>query len=620
MRRSGFLLALALGLATLASASRPARAWSKQPQWVKANSPHFTVYCDAGVKEARQIAGQMERMRLVFQQLFPQFQLGTAEPLDVLVVRNWKEFLATDPDSFHKGDMKPAGMFLRGQFRSFILLRLDAMDGTDAYSTIYHEYTHYIVDRMPFEFPVWLNEGLAEFYQTAVITKSGATLADADPSNFDVLRSQRMIPLAQLFAIGPNSPYYHDQDKVSIFYAESWLAVHYIMMHDFFQHTHQLDGYIARIRDGENPVTAARASFGNLAALQKNLERFAQQLGYRDLHMKLRVLVQDKGYPAAPVTTPNAEAIEAQLLAQGQQYVESVAMANRALQIDPGNGRAEAVRGLVAYRQKDYATAQSWLQRAANADPHDALAQILLGEVMLRPGNAPGLAAQAALAGHLQDAVRQRPDYAPAWNMLALVEMRQPGKVAAAAAAERRAIALAPSQYVFRFNAAIIQLNAGHFTQAIPLLQLALQRADSPERVLQCRQTLMNAEAEQSIEQANARDQNQNQDQDTAPSRPRLMVRTKPEPPLPPPPPEQVIRGKVASEICPPHGGLYPIALEVRSHGGLIHLSSGPSFSWRARVMPGKKFDLCHDATGRQVIIHERGGFMSSLQVLGTKS
>ena len=49
-----------------------------------------------------------------------------------------------------------------------IVVRLDANE-EHAFSTVYHEYTHYLLRKSGDWIPIWLNEGLAQFYENTDI-------------------------------------------------------------------------------------------------------------------------------------------------------------------------------------------------------------------------------------------------------------------------------------------------------------------------------------------------------------------------------------------------------------------------------------------------------------------
>jgi len=56
-------------------------AYAGPSQWVEVRSPHFTVVSDANEKQARHVLDQLERMRWVFEKLFPKANPPSAEPM-----------------------------------------------------------------------------------------------------------------------------------------------------------------------------------------------------------------------------------------------------------------------------------------------------------------------------------------------------------------------------------------------------------------------------------------------------------------------------------------------------------------------------------------------------------
>jgi hypothetical protein len=92
--------------------------------------------------------------------------------------------------------------------------------------------------------PTWLDEGIAEFYAYTQF-RENETLIGTPTDRFRTLRWAAPIPVETLISVNYRSPYYHDEDKVQMFYAESWALVHYLVfapemgrgkkLNDFFQ-------------------------------------------------------------------------------------------------------------------------------------------------------------------------------------------------------------------------------------------------------------------------------------------------------------------------------------------------------------------------------------------------
>jgi hypothetical protein len=148
--------------------------------WVQVSSPHFTVVSNAGEKEARRIANQFEAIRGVFHLIFPALRVDSGKPLTVIAVKNEESMKTFLPDFWAgKNSARPAGMFVPGFDESFAVLRTDVTGSAEnSYHSLYHEYTHSILRLNFASLPVWLDEGLAEFYGNTVITDTIVALRD----------------------------------------------------------------------------------------------------------------------------------------------------------------------------------------------------------------------------------------------------------------------------------------------------------------------------------------------------------------------------------------------------------------------------------------------------------
>ena len=89
---------------------------------------------------------------------------------------------------------------MRAPDKNYVLLRLDAQ-GEHPYATVYHEYTHLLCSGAAEWLPLWLNEGLAEFYQNTEIRDKEVVLGEPSPENVLLLRQNRLMPLPILFRV-----------------------------------------------------------------------------------------------------------------------------------------------------------------------------------------------------------------------------------------------------------------------------------------------------------------------------------------------------------------------------------------------------------------------------------
>ena len=190
------LTSLAILLAALCGS-----ACASTDQWVEVRSPHFTVVTDSNEKQGRHMLDQFERMRWMFQILFPKVNVDPVKPIVVVAAKDRRIFRTIEPETFlAKGQMDIGGLFMKRSDKNYILLRLD-MEKEHPYSAIYHEYTHLQFSDSSQWMPVWLNEGLAEFFQNTDIRDKDVVVGEASVDNILYLRQNNLIPLEVLFKV-----------------------------------------------------------------------------------------------------------------------------------------------------------------------------------------------------------------------------------------------------------------------------------------------------------------------------------------------------------------------------------------------------------------------------------
>ena len=100
------------------------------------------VESNAGESEARRIALEFERVRGIFRGAFPKFRVDPPQPIVILAARDEATMKMLAPEEWG-GDshIRPSGLFHSDGEKDYVVLRLDG-EGTTAFHTIYHEYTH----------------------------------------------------------------------------------------------------------------------------------------------------------------------------------------------------------------------------------------------------------------------------------------------------------------------------------------------------------------------------------------------------------------------------------------------------------------------------------------------
>ncbi|HSB74340.1 MAG TPA: tetratricopeptide repeat protein, partial [Terriglobales bacterium] len=479
----------------------PAWARDKQANWVETTTQHFTVICDGKEKDARRIAGQFERMRLVFHTAFPNMQMDPGTPIIIIAVHDAKIFRTLEPEIYlKKGQLDLAGLFQRAPGKNYVLLRMGA-DGEHPYATVYHEYTHLLLSKTDF-IPLWLNEGLAQFYQNSDISEKGTLLGEPDADQLEWLRQNRLLPLSTLFAVDENSPYYHEESKGSIFYAESWALTHYLLVKDYQNKTRKLGEYLGLVANQGDAVTAAMRAFGDLKQLQSALESYIEHGGLGSFRLARALPVDDTTFQVRPLPPEQADAVRADFLAYTQRESDSRVLLQQVLQADPNNTLAHETMGYLEFRAGHLEQAQRWFQQAVQLGSQNFLAHYYFAaSAMNRGSSEAGLNSQ--IEASLQKAVALNPLFAPAYDRLAVFYGMRRKNLDQAHMLTLKAVQLDPGNVAFRLNAARVLLVMGEGANAAMVLQTALKVAKSSSDVAALQAELGNIRQMQAARQQN---------------------------------------------------------------------------------------------------------------------
>ncbi len=456
--------------------------------WVEVRSPHFTVITDAGTGRGRHVAGQFERMRWVFQSSLPRSaDLDPANPIVVIAVKNKKDMEALEPASYlAKGQVNLGGLFSRSTDKNYILVRVD-VEGEHPYSFVYHEYTHLVEGSEAETMPLWLNEGLAEFFENTEVRDKEVLLGKPNWNQLRLLQQNRLIPLPVLFKVDASSPYYHEEQKGDLFYAESWALTHYLEVADYQDHGHRMNRYLALTSQGTDAVTAAEQAFGDLKKLEAELQAYTQAGRYTYfLQSTAELKLNEDSFAVTQLSVADEEAIRADFLAYMNRPDDARALADAALKADANSAKAHEAMGRIEYAAGHHAEARKWYAEAAKLDPQDYVAQYYTGALAVMAG-----ASDAEAESHLRAAIQANPRFAPAYDALATVLSNHRGGLDEAQRMELQAVALDPGNLHYRLNAAHLQLQQEHFDAAVQVLAAAKTLARNPlevdvvERMLQ---------------------------------------------------------------------------------------------------------------------------------------
>jgi Tfp pilus assembly protein PilF len=461
-------------------------------QWSEVKSQNFTILTNGSAGQAREVAVRFEQMRALFGALFKRTKVTIPVPLTVFAFRNAHDLKENGP-LFNGKPVEVAGYYQMGEDRNFIALDLST---EYSYEVVFHEYAHMLLNANYPRTQPWFDEGFAEFYSSMTIGKTQAEIGRA-PQSAQVVFSemQSLMPIVTLFSVGHDSKTYNEtSNKRTMFYAQSWLLMHWIfdnqklpdtaryfdavmnrkmsipeaIQYGFGMTPKKLDEVLyTYLRNGRGNVFKANLPINIDPSLivVKKLSDSASRSALADLHLHM---------------------IDRQ--AQGVSEFEQI------IKAEPDNEVAHRDLAFAYLWKHDLDKARPHLQRAVELNSQDARVHYYNAVLMNRGSQqvAENDTASLQMIAELQRATDLDPNYADAWHLLAISQMNTQ-KPEQALASMKHAVALSPRNDFYRLTLAQIMISTNQVGDAKALLTV-LQSSTDPQVAEHATQLMANAD------------------------------------------------------------------------------------------------------------------------------
>lgn len=483
-KRPAIVLAIAFCFLSIVCSPLPVSAKDK---WTSVRSKNFLMVGNASEKDIRQVGVRLEQFREVFSRLFTSLKIDSPVPTTVIVFKNDESYRPFKPNA------NTAGYFQSGPDVNYITLELtsDVNSQQDPFAVILHEYTHLLVRNTSGNVPTWFNEGLAEYYSTFSITSDQKVVVGRPIANHVyLLRENKMLPLRTLFQVDPKSPYYNERDKQSIFYAESWALMHYLILGKDGQRMPQLSKFVDLMSAGTPMEKAFQEAFAmTFESMEKELRAYIQRDRYPILSGSFQSKVgYDSAMQAAPITEAEAQAYLGDLLLKSNRADAEVYL-QKALALDPDLPMANASLGLLRVRQGKHDEARKRLERAVAASSQNYLIHYYYAYALSQEGNRDmetvmGMSPETAaiMRRELKRAIELRPDFLESYNLLAFVNLVTEHELEETMEMLKRALARFPLRHDLMFMLAQFHLRKQDFQSARQLIDKVIANGDADVR------------------------------------------------------------------------------------------------------------------------------------------
>lgn len=379
------------GILALAVVAAP----TAQAKWLRADTPNFIIYSEGSAQSLRSFAEKVERLNTTLRTRF-NLQLEPEENRLTIILLPRAEDVGRMRTG--KAGDNAAGFYSTHAEGTFAVSNrepdagLGSLDGT---TVLFHEYAHHFMLRYaPHAYPAWFIEGFAEYHSTVEFTKEGNAKIGMPAYHraYGLLEMPKM-PVARLLQSRPGD--LKNSDEIQVFYSRAWLLTH--MLYSGNDRAGQLSKYVGAINAGTEPEQAASEAFGDLAQLDKDLNRY---LSGRLSYINTRQPMSVTGEIAISALSPAEDAVMPLRLERLGAHGE----AERLVKLRAAHAKAEAkLSGDAAFwyeraalewnlpmDKRNTAMLKSGLERALAINPDHVHANVLAGLTLAEELDAKG--------------------------------------------------------------------------------------------------------------------------------------------------------------------------------------------------------------------------------------
>jgi tetratricopeptide (TPR) repeat protein len=470
-----FTLSLALSISIAVLFISPLHSVAAAEVWLQVQSKNFTLIGNASEKEIRKVGLRLEQFREAVSRFFNQPASRKALPITVIVFRDDRTYNLFKP--LYQG--KPSvvsGYFQSSADSAIITLKAD-WQRSNPYSVIFHEYVHLLTSGGVWRLPTWLSEGIAEYYSTFEVNAGDQAVVSgkAIDGHIRLLRERQLLPLRTLFAVDQASQFYNEEDKKSLFYAQSWALVHFLLLGDSGKRQHQFFQFVNSLGLGKPVDDSFREAFKtDYAAIEQGLNDYILRNIYPSQIVSLEQRLEyDTTMRTSQLSDAEVQSYLGDLLWHIHRVEEAEVLLQRAIALEPNLAIAHTSLGLLRVRQGRFSEAKKHFQRAIAAGSQNYLAHYYHAYSLqweqvdeTRYVSHFGEGSVKEMRASLEKARELAPDFADTYKQLAFINLVLNENLDEAVILLKRAISLAPHREDLAYTLAQIYVRQQNYSIA----------------------------------------------------------------------------------------------------------------------------------------------------------
>jgi len=239
------------------------------PELTVYRSGHYLIHTNLTRQEVLPYGQHMDAIYAQYERRFRGMGTPQIEPMALYLFRTeqqYNRFLAeNDIDATHSGGM----FFVTHQVQGLATwVQRDTRRRT--FEVLQHEGFHQFAwHTIGPGLPVWLNEGLAQYFENGVLHDGGMTLGLSSGPTIQAVRSaigsgdaMSMIAMMRITNDQWAQTLQRNPERASLMYAQAWSVVYFLINGQDGVHKPKLIEYLQRLSEGERPDDALLMAFG----------------------------------------------------------------------------------------------------------------------------------------------------------------------------------------------------------------------------------------------------------------------------------------------------------------------------------------------------------------------
>jgi Flp pilus assembly protein TadD len=455
----------------LASTLGAAAVLGTDTGWTRTATEHFVVSGDAPAADIAQLAARLETLRGVLIETLPRVDDRSILPTFIIAFGSERSF-----EPWRSAGGTVGAYAFHEPFMPCMVLRSQRTSaGEDAVRVVVHEYVHVLSDA-PW-MPLWLIEGLADYYSTTTLSRDRRRAELGDRIRYHLEQATRWwVPLPQVLGTSRASALADDETGRSLF-AESWLLVHYLMRGTPGKGS-QIARFIDMVSAGATEASAFEQAIGPPDNVEAHLRRYLRNPVSFGEERPVRASTDPRDLRPRPMTAAEVDATLGRLLFHLGRGVDAEPRLAAAIAAEPGLAEAMVTRGALRMRQGRRADALGDFRRASALDPANLFAAYKVGLMVLEGTQAAGGLSFDDAYSAMTRASEGRRELAPETLATLGTLAGRVGQLAEAESRLRQAGARDPRQAGTRLELANVCLRIGKFSEARDLLSGLLAGSD----------------------------------------------------------------------------------------------------------------------------------------------